>query len=616
MRNLISPMTIRLSCIGLLLCDSITWAVPQTTPYLAMYGKAQYQLVPFMPYANPQAPKGGRLVRAEIATFDNLNSMNGKGSYAEGVDKVFDSLMSRSLDEPGVMYPLLAEKVTFDPEQNDYIIFHLNPKARFSNGHPVTAEDVKFTFDTYQSKANYGLQMYIADLKKTEVLSKYQVKMSFKTKNNTEIASIVSELAIYSKDDWKDKDFTRVTLQPIIGSGPYIIDKIDPGRSISFRRDPNYWAKDLMVNRGRYNFDQIKYIYFRSADAAFEAFKSGQYTLHNEKTTRNWMVGYQFPAMQAGMIRKQAIQTHNPTTTQSYLFNGRRAPLNDIHMRQALSYIYDFEWLNKTMFYGQAQRLNSYFQNSELEAKGAPSAAELKVLQPYLAQLDPLQRQGVLNPWAYPQSDAGGFNRSGLLKARQILLDAGYRYRDGVLLDLNGKPIQLEFLIHQQNLQRSILPFIRNAKKLGISIELRLVDVPQYMERMRRYDYDISTLVMPQSISPGNEQAQMWGSRSADEPGNYNYSGIKNPVVDALVAQLIRAPNREQLVLYTRVLDRVLRAGYYQLLTYNTASDWYASWDMYRQPQVTPQLSIGMDYWWVDQDKQNKVNHYLKHQSN
>lgn len=603
---------IKLSCLGLLLSSSATWAVPQTTAYLALYGKAQYQHAPFMPYANPEAPKGGHLVRAEIATFDNLNSMNGKGSFAEGVDKVFDSLMSRSLNEPDVMYPLLAEKVTYDPEHNDYIIFHLNPQARFSNGRPLTAEDVKFTFDTYQSKANYGLQMYIADLKKTEVLSKYQVKMSFKTKNNTEIASILAELAIYSKEDWKNKDFTRVTLQPIIGSGPYIIDHIDAGRSISYRRNPHYWGKDLMVNRGRYNFDQIKYIYFRSADAAFEAFKSGQYTLHRERVTRNWMVGYQFPAAQAGMIKKQALQTHNPIPTQSYIFNGRRAPLNDIHMRQALSYAYDFEWLNKTMFYGQHQRLSSFFQNSELEAKGAPSAAEMAILQPYLARLDPLQRQGVLNPWHYPQSDGGGFNRSALLKARQILLNAGYRYHNGVLLDLNGKAVHFEFLIHQQNLQRSILPFIRNAKKLGIQIDLRLVDLPQYMERMRRYDFDISTLAMPQSISPGNEQTQMWGSRAADEAGNYNYAGIKNPVIDELISKLVQAPNREQLVLYTRVLDRVLRAGYYHLLTYNNANELYASWDIYQQPQTSPKLSIGMDYWWVDPDKQAKVSHYLK----
>ncbi|WP_374990716.1 extracellular solute-binding protein [Acinetobacter rudis] len=599
-------------CMGLLICSPMTYAKPQTTAYLSMYGHTRYAQVPYLPYANPQAPKGGRLIRAELSTFDNLNSMNGKGSYADGIENVFDSLMSRSLDEPGVMYPLLAEKVTFDPEQSDYIIFHLNPQARFSNGQPVTAEDVKFTFDTYQTKANYGLQMYIADLAKTEVLSKHQVKMTFKTKNNTEIASIVAELAIYSKADWQNKDFSRITLQPIIGSGPYIIDTIDAGRSISYKRNPNYWGRDLMVNRGRYNFDQIKYLYFRSTDAAFEAFKAGQYTLHNEKFTKNWMVGYQFPAVQAGVIKKQALQTHNPTPTQSYVFNNRRAPLNDIYMRQALSYAYDFEWLNKTLFYGQTQRLNSYFQNSELEAKGPPSKAELEILEPYLARLHPLQRKGVLESWAYPVSDGGGFNRDNLLKARQILLHAGYRYKNGILVDLKGQPIRFEFLIHQQNLQRSILPFIRNVKKLGIQIDLRLVDLPQYLERMRNHDFDLTTLVMPQSISPGNEQAQMWGSQAADEAGNYNYAGIKNPVLDELIAKLVQAPNREQLVLYSRVVDRVVRAGYYQLMTYNNPYNWYATWNMYQQPTQSPLLSTGIDYWWVDPEKAEKVSHYFK----
>lgn len=597
--------------IGLLLSSPNTLAVPQTTTYLSMYGQTRYAQVPYLPYANPQAPKGGRLVRAEVSTFDNLNSMNGKGSYADGIDHVFDSLMSRSLDEPGVMYPLLAEKVTFDPKQSDYIIFHLNPKARFSDGRAVTAEDVKFTFDTYQSKANYGLQMYIADLAKTEVLSKHQVKMTFKSKHNTEIASIVAELAIYSKADWHNRDFTRITLQPIVGSGPYIVDQIDPGRSISYRRDPNYWGRELMVNRGRYNFDQIKYLYFRSADAAFEAFKTGQYTIHNDKTTRNWMVGYQFPAAKAAIIKKQALETHNPTPTQSFVFNNRRAPLDDIYMRQALSYAYDFEWLNKTLFFGQNQRLNSYFQNSELEAKGPPSVEELEILEPYLSRLEATQRQGVLESWAYPVSDGGGFNRDNLLKARQILLKAGYRYQNGILLDLKGQPIRLEFLIHQQNLQRSILPFIRNAKKLGIQIDLRLVDLPQYMERMRNHDFDLTALVMPQSISPGNEQAQMWGSRAADEMGNYNYAGIKNTVIDELITKLVQAPNREQLVLYTRVLDRVLRAGYYQIMTYNNAYSWYASWDMYQQPTQSPLLSTGIDYWWVDPEKAKKVSYYL-----
>ena len=278
--------------------------------------------------------------------------------------------MTSSLDEPGVMYPLLAEKVTYDPKQTKFVIFHLNPKARFSDGTPVTAADVKFSFDTFQSKSNPGLQMYIADLDKTEVLSRHQVKMTFKSDNNSEMPLILSALPIYSQKDWQGKDFSRITLQPMLGSGPYLIERIDAGRSITYKRNPNYWGKDLPVNKGRYNFDRLKFVYYRNMDVAFEGFKSGQYTLHEEYTARKWVTEYQFPAVKAGMVVKYKFRHENPVPTQSFVFNTRRAPMQDIHFRQALSHAYDFEWQNKALFYGQYQRLQSYFSNSELEAKG------------------------------------------------------------------------------------------------------------------------------------------------------------------------------------------------------------------------------------------------------
>lgn len=314
------------------------------------------------------------------------------------------------------------------------------------------------------------------------------------------------------------------------------------------------------------------------------------------------------------MVKKYSFKAENPSVTQSFEFNNRRAPFNDIHMRQALSYAYDFEWLNKALFYGQYQRLQGHFQNSELAATGKPSQAELEILKPYLNQLDPIQRQGVLADWKYPVTDASGFNRKGLLTARQILIDAGYRYKNGVLLDKKGKPISIEFLIHQDGLQRTMMPFVRNLKKLGIRVNIRQVDVPQYLERMRKYDFDMTTLAMPQSLTPGNEQAQMWGSKAAKEMGNYNYAGIQNPVIDDVVQQIIRAPNREQLVIRTKVLDRLLRSGYYQILTYSKDKTWMAYWNMYQQPKVKPKLSSGIDYWWVDAQQAQKVTQYLRQQ--
>ncbi|WP_312159808.1 extracellular solute-binding protein [Acinetobacter sp.] len=587
------------------------WAAVQTTPYIAIHSQPKYAGLSVMPYANAQAPKGGYLSTASNGTFDNLNSMNGKGSSTDGVEYLFDSLMSNSLDEPGVMYPLLAEKVTYDPKQTQYVIFHLNPRARFSDGSAVTAEDVKFTFDTYKTKANPGLQMYLSDLDKTEVLSKYAVKMSFKSDNNAEMPLILAQMPIYSKRDWQKKDFTRVTMQPILGSGPYLIDRIDAGRSISYKRNPNYWGKDLAVNKGRYNFDRLKYVYYRNLDIAFEGFKSGQYTLHEEFTARKWVTEYRFPAVQAGMVVKYRFQHQNPIPTQSFVFNSRRAPFQDIKFRQAITYAYDFEWQNKALFYGQYRRLQSYFANSELEAKGAPSPAELAILKPYLARLNPIQRQGVLKDWKYPVSDASGFNRNNLLTARQLLIKAGYTFKNGRLLDTQGKPIRIEFLIHQDGLQRTLMPFIRNMKRLGVEVAIRHVDVPQYIERMRTKDFDMTTSVMPQSLNPGNEQAQFWGSASADQPGNYNYAGIKNPVIDDMVQQVIRAPSREQLVIRTRVLDRLLRAGYYQIPTYGKGENWFAYWNMYHQPKVKPKLSSGIDYWWSDAGQAKKVTQYL-----
>lgn len=597
---------------GLGLSSQFSLAAQQTTPFLAVHASPQYSHLQVMPYANAQAPKGGVLSQSSNGTFDNLNSMNGKGSSTDGVNYLFDTLMDSSLDEPNVMYPLLAEKATYDPHKPKFVVFYLNPKARFSNGDELTAVDVKFTFDTYQQKANPGLKMYLSDLEKTEVLSKYQVKFTFKSDDNAEMPLIVASLPIYSKQDWKNKDFTRVTMQPILGSGPYLIDRIDAGRSITYKRNPNYWAKDLPVNRGRYNFDRLKYVYYRNLDVTFEGFKSGQFTLHEENISRRWVTEYKFPAVQSGMVQRYKVSLTRPLDFQSFVFNTRRAPLNDIHLRKALSYAYDFEWQNKALFYGQYQRLQSYFANSELAAVGRPSAAEMSVIDPYLSKLNPLMQKGVLADWKFPASDASGFNRQNLLSARQVLLDAGYAVKDGRLLDPKSKPVQIELLIHQDGLQRTLMPFVRNLKRLGITVNIRHVDVPQYIERMRRSDFDMTTMRLPQSISPGKEQAQFWGSTAADEEGNYNFAGIKNPAIDQVIQKIISAESREQVVLHTRVLDRLLRAGYYHIPTYGKAETWLAYWDMYQQPKVKPKLSLGVDYWWVDAEKAKKVSQYLR----
>ncbi len=595
--------------------SSHLFAAVQTFNYISLDAKPLYAGLPALPYANPNAPKGGSIIFPGTGTFDNFNSMNGKGSAAEGVQYLYDSLMKSSLDEPGVMYPLLAESVTYDPDQPKFAIFHLNRKARFSNGSPVTARDVEFTFKKLLSEGAPGIRIYFSEIADVKAISAHDVRFEFKSEDNKEMPLIVATISIFSEKDLKDKDFTRVTLQAPMGSGPYVVDRIDAGRAITYKRNPDYWAKDVASNRGAYNFDSIKFVYYRSLDIAFEGFKTGQYTAHTEYTARRWATEYTFNAVKAGMVKQIEFKNQNPIPTQSFVFNTRRAPLDDIYFRQALSYAYDFEWMNKALFYGKYRRLQSYFDNSELAATGKPSKAELDVLTPYLNRLHPLVKQGVLKEWKYPVSDASGFNRSNLLVARQMLLNRGYKFNSkGQLLNKNGQPIKFELLIHQDGLQRTLMPFVRNAKRLGVEISVRQVDVPQYIQRKRNYDYDITTDVLPQSLNPGNEQARFWSSEAADQAGNYNYAGVRDPVVDEIINKLIRSRNREELIINTRVLDRLLRAGYYQVLSYGKGVDWYAVWDMYERPKTPPKLSVGTDYWWVDPEKAKKVDQYLRRQ--
>ncbi|MGX9939906.1 extracellular solute-binding protein [Acinetobacter pseudolwoffii] len=589
-----------------------SWAALITTPYIALHSPPKYSHLQSLPYANPQAPKGGALILAADGSFDNLNSMNGKGNVTEGINYIFDSLLSKSLDEPGVYYPLLAEKVSFDPKKTAFIIFHLNPKARFSNGQPLTAEDVKYSFELYQTQSNFGLQMYLADIHQLEVLSALKIKMHFKSGHNPEMAMIVAQMPIYSKRQWQRRDFKDLTLKPILGSGPYVIERIDPGRSISYQRNPQYWGKDLLVNRGRYNFDRIQYRYYRSPEIKFEAFKSGQFTLHEEKQVNRWIRDYQFPAVRQGQVKRYRFRHQNPVPTQSLVFNTRRQPFADIRFRQALSFAYDFEWLNKAMFYGEYQRLNSFFSNSELASQGPPSAQELQILQPHLQKLHPVQRQAVLQDWQYPQSDASGFNRQNLLKARQLLLKAGYRYQQGQLVNASGQAVKIEFLLHQVEQQRHLMPYLRHLKRLGIQANIRMVETAQYYERLRNYQFDMIVDSMPQSLTPGQEQKQFWSSQAAKQVGNYNYAGIQNPAIDAVIKQVIQAQNREQVIDSTRALDRLLRAGYYHIPTYGTGEYWYAYWNMYQQPKLKPKLSAGIDYWWVDAAKAQRVANYFK----
>ncbi|WP_298869540.1 extracellular solute-binding protein [uncultured Psychrobacter sp.] len=601
---------------AVLLAITISWipasiAAPITTTALGHNSTTEYIDVPFMPYANPNAPKGGTLSLEARGTFNAANKWMTTGVAMVGTDYLYDTLMTGSLNEAFTMYPQLANKVTYDPDDTSWIIYHVNPAARFWDGTAVTSHDVKATYDAILTKGPMYIRSYLGDIKDIEIIDKQRVKFVFKSDENKEILLTVGQFPIFAKSSI-DTDFEKITLTPLMGSGPYKLGRVDAGRAVSYVRDPNYWGRDLMVNRGRYNFDMIKFVYYQSDEIAFEGFKSGQYRFRPENKASNWATGYNFPAVKAGLINKETISSENPVPMQGLVMNMRRPLFQDIRVRQALTAAYDFEWMNKTLFHGQYERLQSFFHGSELAATGTPSAAEMQVLSPLLAKLEPIQRQAVLTEWRLPTSDGSGFNRKALLEARQLLLDAGFYYDDMKLYQPNGKLAQIEILMTGETMGRVLLPYIRNLKRLGFDATLRQVDGPQYYERMRRFDYDMVVDVFAQSLSPGAEQAAFWGSAAADEAGNANTIGIKNIVIDEVTSALANAESRDEIVLYTKVLDRLLRAGHYLVPLYGKSATNVAYWNQYRHTEKLPTNAVAIDYWWTDKEAEARVNQYLK----
>ena len=589
---------------------STAMAAPITTTALGHNSTAEYVDAPFMPYANPNAPTGGTLSLDARGTFNTANKWMTTGVAMIGTDYLYDTLMTGSLNEAFTMYPQLATSVTYDPDDSSWIIYHINPAARFWDGSSVTSSDVKATYEALLTKGPMFVRSYLSDIKEIQTPNKHQVKFIFASDDNKEILLTVGQFPIFAKSSI-DASFEKISLTPLMGSGPYKLGRVDVGRSVTYIRDPNYWGRELMVNRGRYNFDMIKFVYYQSDEIAFEGFKSGQYRFRPENKASNWATAYNFRAVKAGLINKESITSENPVPMQGLVMNVRRPIFQDIRVRQALTAAYDFEWMNKTLFHGQYERLQSFFHGSELAATGKPSIAEMQIIKPLLTQLEPLQRQAVLDEWQLPVSDGGGFNRQGLLKARQLLLDAGFYYQDMQLYQPDGKRADIEILMTGDTMGRVLLPYIRNLQRLGFDAKLRQVDGPQYYERMRNFDYDMTVDVFAQSLSPGAEQSAFWGSIAADEAGNNNTIGIKNAAIDSVITKLSDAKSREEIILYTHVLDRLLRAGYYLVPLYGKSSTNVAYWNQYRHAEKLPTNAVGVDYWWVDKEAAARVDKYL-----
>ena len=610
-------------CIVLeMLAVSPSLAKPMTTDILSLNERSPSTSQSYLPYSNPNAPKGGDFSTFEIGTFDSLNALINTGTPVNGTAYLSDSLLSASLNEPSVSYGLLADSITRDPQDPTWIIFHLNPRAYFSNHQPVTADDVVFTFNTILSKGATGLRLYYADIKKITALDDHTVRFDFKTrpsavssaKSNLKLALAIGQMSILSQQDWQNRPFDHVSMRAPLGSGPYLIDKIETGRSISYKRNPEYWARDLMINRGKYNFDRIQYRYYRDPEAAAQGFKIGQYTFKKEQVAQNWNKNDHFPAATQGLIIKQIIPHKNPITMTGLVFNLRQDQFKDRLVRKALTQAFDFEWLNQALFNNTYTRLQSYFFNSELEAKGIPSVQEMTYLKPLLPLFTSSEKNDILTPWSAPVSAGDGFNRVNLLTARQLLLDANYHYQSGQLVNTHGKPYKIEILISDASLQRTLLPYIRHLKRLGIDATIRLVDTPQYIERVRRFDYDMIVDSYPQTLSPSHEQVGYWGSVAADQQGSLNTVGIKNPAIDQLLIALGNAPHRQAVIEITHVLDRILRAEYYMVPLYGLVGNRVVYWNQYRFPKDPPNYALGLDYWWIDQAAEQKIKRAIGQQ--
>ena len=580
-------------------------ATPQ--PSISMHGDVKYGPdFTHMDYTNPDAPKGGVLKLASIGTYDSLNPYIVKGSPADGFlilgqTMIYDSLMEQANDEPFSMYGLLAETIE-RPADNSWVAFNLRKEAKFADGAPVTADDVIWTFNALMEKGAPFYKAYYGDVKSVTATSPTRVIFKFSHNDNAELPLIISQLPVLPKHYWtaEGRDIGNTTLTPPLGNGPYKIGAVTPGRSIEYVRDPNYWGKDLPINKGKFNFDRIVFDYYKDSNVALEAFLAGQYDYRLENTEKLWHTAYNAPAVKDGRIVKEEMKHGRPAGMQGFLYNIRRPVFADKAVRKALGYAFDFEWSNKQFAYGSYKRTDSYFENSDLAApEGPPTGAELKILEQYRGRIPD---EVFTTRYTPPKNDGTGNMRANLRTAAQILDDAGWKLgKDGIRANAKGDKLKFEIIDSSPMFERWVLPFIANLKKIGVAANYRVLDPAQYQNRLNDFDYDMTTGVMAQSDSPGNEQRDFWSTEKANMKGSRNYIGIADPVIDDLIEKLIRAKTRDELVAYSHALDRMLLAGYYVIPHWHSNKFNLAYWKKLKHPEKLSPLTPGVsDTWWTE----------------
>ena len=577
---------------------------------IAMHGDLAYSAdFTHFKYANPDAPKGGVLRQAAIGTFDSFNPFIVKGNSAAGFSPlgkslIYDSLMAASLDEPFSQYGLLAETIE-TPADRSWVAFTLRKEARWHDGRPISVDDVIWTFNTLVEKGSPLYGLYYGGVEAVEKAGERRVKFSFKPGDNRELPLIVGQLPVLPKHYWENRVFDETTLDRPLGSGAYEIESFEAGRFVHYKRRADYWAENVPVNRGHNNFDSFRYDYYRDADVAVEALKADAYDIRIENISKKWATAYDVPAVREDRLRKELIPHERNQGAQGFAFNLRREKFQDRRVREALSHAFDFEWSNRSLFYDQYTRTHSYFENSELAARGLPSPAELAILEPLKGRIPDEVFTQEFQP---PKTDGSGKIRSNLRIATKLLAEAGWKIKDGKLTNVEtGMPMEFEILLVSPGFERVALPFKKNLERLGIDVTVRTVDTSQYRRRLDTFDFDMVVTAIGQSDSPGNEQRDFWLSDTADREGGRNLMGIKNSAIDELIELLIAAPSREDLVTRVHALDRVLQWGFYMIPHWYISADRLIYWNRFGKSEFPPSRGVALDTWWYDVEKASRL---------
>ncbi|MGC9311483.1 MAG: extracellular solute-binding protein [Sediminispirochaetaceae bacterium] len=587
----------------LILTASLLWGEVISTTSLALHGEPKYPAgFEHFDYVNPDAPQGGSLRLHTLGTYDNFHRYAQRGVSAAASTSMYDTLMTGSDDEFDVLYPLIAEKVEY-PDDFSWVIFHINPNARHQDGKPITAEDVVFSFNTFFENGVPQFKQYFSAVTKVEAMDRYRVRYTI-SEGNMEFIMALAGNTVLPKHYWEGRDFTEPSTEVPLGSGPYTVSDYKIGQYVVYKRLEDYWARDLPVNRGRMNFDYIRYDYYRDQNVAFEAFKAGEYDLHQENISKNWATLYNGPNFDSGYIVKEEIPHDIPQNTQAFVFNIQRPMFSDRRVRMALNYALDFEWMNANLFYGQYTRTRSYFQNTKYEAAGLPGREERRILEPIRDQIPP---EVFTEEYQPPVTDGSGTIRPQIRQALRLLKEAGWEIRDRRLVNTRtGEPMEFELLLYSPSMERAAIPIQKNLERMGITMNIRVVDTTQFINRLRERDFDMISSSYSANYYPSSNLKIVWRSDFIDS--TYNTAGVQDPAVDYLIDGIMKNQDDEDALLHWgRALDRVLTWNHYIMPEWHISSFRVSYWDKFGRPAARPKYALGIDTWWIDRNAQRKL---------